>query len=197
MENSVARRMRLNAVGFTLNLGLALVQTLLPVYLKALGYSGATIGLVFTVNMALMALTSLPAGRLADAVGFRVPILLSGALYCLIGLAVLLLEHPLAVGMMAALMGVAVGLFRPAATALLSRLVQASRMGTAFAVFYTSCMIGAMSGSFMSGLLSDLYGFRPLFLLLAVTASLSLAMAPPSVRSTGGGSMATSEPPQP
>ena len=140
------------------------------------------IGALLTFLTVAMVATSLVAGRLTDRFGPR-PVALSGALLCLLALAVLHrsgLAAPDDVRTPLALLGAGVGLSSPAAqTASLSSVAPA-RSGMAAGVGSTMRYLGAVAGIALLGRVLDLDGSRAQVLsehrtMLAIYAAALLA----------------------
>lgn len=167
----------LNLIGFILNVGINLATALISIYFKDLGYSGTDIGFFYMFFMIVYALSAMFVGRLSDVIGYCTPIVLSCISYICIGLMVYFLRSPLVVGSMYVLMGLALGLFTPAALASLSKPLSSGAMTTTFAFFYTSTLAGSIIGSYLCGLISMRYGFPILFLMLSGTAVSSLLLS--------------------
>ena len=139
-----------------LDLGIALATTLLSVYLSILGFSGTAIGLVNAITAIATSLVSIPAGKISDATGRRVPIVVSCLLTMGVGATLYLTSNPFIVILMLVTNGVSLGIRVPAYSALISESENANRVTFSFSVFYTATLIGSLLGTMPSGILVDL-----------------------------------------
>jgi len=169
---------RLVFIGFTLNLGVGVATTLLPIYLNRLGYTGTLIGALWFGYTVVYAFSSLLSGYALTKVDERTMLTSSLTLYAAAGLAAFLSKTGLPVGMSYLAMGAALGLFTTAAYTAVSEVSPAERLTTMFAVYYTSVLSGASLGSYLSGLVSSRYGFRLPFLILSALAFSSIPASP-------------------
>ena len=165
-------------IGFTLNLGVGVATTLLPIYLNRLGYTGTLIGALWFGYTVVYALSSLLSGYALTKVDERTMLASSLTLYAAAGLAAFLSKTSLPVGMSYLAMGAALGLFTTAAYTAVSEVSPAKRLTTMFAVYYTSVLSGASLGSYLSGLVSSRYGFRLPFLILSALAFSAIPVSP-------------------
>ncbi len=169
---------RLVFIGFTLNLGVGVATTLLPIYLNRLGYTGTLIGALWFGYTVVYALSSLLSGYALTKVDERTMLTSSLTLYAAAGLAAFLSKTGLPVGMSYLAMGAALGLFTTAAYTAVSEVSPAERLTTMFAVYYTSVLSGSSLGSYLSGLISSRYGFRLPFLILSALAFSAIPASP-------------------
>mgnify|MGYP000616128081 FL=1 len=169
---------RLVFIGFTLNLGVGVATTLLPIYLNRLGYTATLIGALWFGYTVVYALSSLLSGYALTKLDERTMLTSSLTLYAAAGLAAFLSKTGLPVGMSYLAMGAALGLFTTAAYTAVSEVSPAERLTTMFAVYYTSVLSGASLGSYLSGLVSSRYGFRLPFLILSALAFSAIPASP-------------------
>ena len=169
---------RLVFIGFTLNLGVGVATTLLPIYLNRLGYTGTLIGALWFGYTVVYAFSSLLSGYALTKVDERTMLTSSLTLYAAAGLAAFLSKTGLPVGMSYLAMGAALGLFTTAAYTAVSEVSPAERLTTMFAVYYTSVLSGSSLGSYLSGLISSRYGFRLPFLILSALAFSAIPASP-------------------
>jgi len=169
---------RLVFIGFTLNLGVGIATTLLPIYLNRLGYTATLIGALWFGYTVVYALSSLLSGYALTKLDERTMLVSSLALYAAAGLAAFLSKTGLPVGMSYLAMGAALGLFTTAAYTAVSEVSLAKRLTTMFAVYYTSVLSGSSLGSYLSGLVSSRYGFRLPFLILSALAFSAIPASP-------------------
>lgn len=143
---------------FLLGLGMYLWYSLYPKYLLEIGFKSSWVGYIFTTFWAITYLTGVPAGRLADKMGRKRPMVLG---LCLSSLSAFLLSyasgwpgHLLLVGMF----GLGMGMFQPSS---ISYVIESSgkNRGLMYSSFLTSNLIGTTTGSYLSGLLKTLFGF--------------------------------------
>src|SRR5688500_1086051 len=141
-------------------------------YALELGASAAMVGLLAALFAAFPLLLAVPAGRLADHFGLRVPIV-GGILIMAAGLAL-----PLAVpGMTAlvlcpALVGLGHVFFHVSVHSLVGALGSAAERTRNFATFSLGISIAAFIGPSAAGFAIDLAGYRAAFALLAAIAVL-------------------------
>ena len=165
-------------IGFTLNLGVGVATTLLPIYLNRLGYTATLIGALWFGYTVVYALSSLLSGYALIRLDERTMLTSSLTLYAAAGLAAFLSKTGLPVGMSYLAMGAALGLFTTAAYTAVSEVSPAERLTTMFAVYYTSVLSGSSIGSYLSGLVSSRYGFRLPFLILSALAFSAIPASP-------------------
>ena len=132
--------------------------TLLPVYLKSLGLPNYYTGVLLAVFAFCFFAVQVPAGRLSDRRGRRLPLTL-GLLLGTLALAALPLvqTQALLIAAMAAY-GVAYGLLFPAASALVADNSREGERGLTTGVFHALFTSGVAIGAPISGWLGDLTG---------------------------------------
>lgn len=132
--------------------------TLLPLLLVERGISVEYVGLLVGVYGYAAVGMGLLAGVLADRFS---PARLAAAGSALVGVAIgvlLVTALPLVLGAARLLHGIAMGLFRPAASALVLQRVPAERRASAIAINNVAYVSGAAAGPLIAGLLADRYG---------------------------------------
>ncbi len=138
------------------------------------GASEVVIGALANVLGLTFGLTSLPAGFLADRIGERRLLVI-----CCVGMALAALGTGLApnvivLGVMLGLLGMAMGIFHPAATTYVARI--APRRGLAFGLLGVGGSLGLALGPICAGAAAAAMGWRAAYFVLAVPALL-LAVA--------------------
>ncbi len=149
--------------GFLLGFGMYVWYSLYPKYLLEIGFEPAWVGYIFTAFWSVTFLTGIPAGRLADVVGRKGPMILG---LCISGVSALLLSSTRGELGNLALIGLfsfGVGIFQPSS---ISYLMESSaRRGLVYSSFLVSNFVGTTIGSYMAGLLKTRIGFSILPLL--------------------------------
>jgi MFS family permease len=156
-----------------------------------LGLSRSWVGIGFGLVAALNALVLIPAGRFADSVGRR-PILLGGTASTAAGMALLALDHGLALYLVAlVVLGLGSGLLDVAPGAIVGDTVSAlpdekeatgdarrrGRGGTVVAAFQMIGDLGSVLGPLIAGRLADGSGYGTAFGVTAGVSVLALAFA--------------------
>lgn len=149
----------------------SLVMPFLPLYVEQLGVTGHRelnlwSGLVFSITFLFSALAAPFWGGLADRYGRKVMLLRSA-----LGMAIVMVLMGFAQNIwqflfLRALLGV-LGGFVPNANTLIATQVPRNRSGWALGTLATGSVSGALLGPIIGGLLADLYGLRPVFLITA------------------------------
>jgi MFS family permease len=158
-----------------------------PIYLSAgfIGFDTIVIGLMFTVSQVIGAAFAIPMGILADRWGRKKFVVAARLLQISAFFAFIFLTDfvPLLAGMILLQVGMAVS--TPPFNALLADKTPIERRNSAFSRNYVALSMGATVGSALCLLppyLRDSYGFgsvasyRPLFIIMALIASASLAV---------------------
>lgn len=147
-----------------------LLVPLLPHYAKSLGLSQMEVGVLFGVYAAAILAGTWPLGRLSDRIGRRRPFL-----WGLVGLAATTLlfafssSYPLLV-LARILQGLAAAATWTSGLALLAEGFPSERRGQAMATAFAAANVGVLLGPPVSGFLSESFGPRSPFLLVAVVA---------------------------
>ena len=174
--------------GFTL-IDSSIVSLALPDIAREFDRSVGELAWVSTAYLLALAATLLAAGRLSDRFGQR-PVLAAGAIAFLLTTAACGLAPTFEVLIAARLLqGVAGGVLYTVSLAITVTAFPPERRATAIGIYFTSGALGAVIGPVIGGMLTDLGGWRlvflaqlPLPLLVAIGA---VAMLPAATRRTG------------
>ncbi len=174
--------------GFTL-IDSSIVSLALPDIAREFDRTVAELAWVSTAYLLALAATLLAAGRLSDRFGQR-PVLAAGAIAFLLATAACGLAPTFELLIAARLLqGVAGGVLYTVSLAITVTAFPPERRASAIGIYFTSGALGAVIGPVIGGLLTDLGGWRlvflaqlPLPLLVAIGA---VAMLPAATRRTG------------
>jgi MFS family permease len=151
-------------------MSMAILQPVLPLYLKSIGVEPSTLGLMFSVGMVGMVLGESSAGWLADKVGVKIPMGI-GTLGCIIPL--LLFTFTQNVPFLFAIF-LLWGIVRSAVfgpgRGYIGTNVSFSQKATFMAVYAAAMSICGSLGSFIGGLTSDRLGYSWSFYIAAGAA---------------------------
>lgn len=152
---------------FTATLGIGMVAPILPVHARALGASGAAIGLTFSAFALTQVFISPFTGRLADRYG-RKPFIVAGLLtYATAALGWWLIEDVGAVILFRAFTGIGSALVFSLAQSYVGDLAPRGREGRYMGTFGVFDFVGFGSGPLLAGLLVDHAGVDAAFLVMA------------------------------
>jgi MFS family permease len=144
-----------------------------PIYLKELGSSEQQIGIILGVFGASMAITHIPAGRLADRVGRR-PLLVTAWIVGFLSTAIMAIARDLPL-FIVGLLGYGLTAF---VSSPLASYVTAARgswsVGTALSLTTATFNTGMALGPLVGGRIGDLYGLRAVYFVAAGVFMLSL-----------------------
>ena len=180
------------AFAFVVNmLGTTLPTPLYPLYERVYGFAPLTITVIFATYAFGVVIGLLLFGHLSDVVGRR-PVLAMGMFLSLASaLAFLFARHPFEIYAGRVLSGLSAGTFTGSCTAALIDMADASRRAFATTVAVAANIGGLGCGTLLSGLLAQ-YAPSPLRLVfgvdvaLAILALIAIALAPETVKRTGG-----------
>lgn len=135
--------------------GYSAVTTIIGPFLNSRGISAEQLGVLNSLNWAVVTLASMPAGRLSDTLGRSLPFVIS-AVAASLGWAALFLRTDMVVASIAFLsVGLSVALFTPTSTALISESFSDKTAPIFFAIFYLVAWGGAAVASVVAGSMSE------------------------------------------
>ncbi|TXS44036.1 MFS transporter [Streptomyces sp. uw30] len=156
---------------FLVVLSTSIVNVALPQIRAGLDLSDT--GQAWTVNAYVLAFGALllPGGRTGDVLGLRRVFLLGIGLFALSSLGAALAPTAIVLIVCRAVQGVGAALLAPTALALVLTLYpDGKRRGTALGVWGAVSGAGGAAGVLLSGLLTDLYGWRAVFVVMVPLA---------------------------
>ncbi len=159
-------------------LGASAIIPMLPVYIRHLGGSDTTAGLVMAAFFAAGVLFQYPFGRLADRVGRR-PVLIGGLL--LYGAASISFLAPISPGIaigLRGMQGAGAGAAAVASLAMISASVAVERRGRAFAAIYG----GEIAGLAVGPLVGSVVGAHHLSVMFLAAGVTSIGACVPALR---------------
>ena len=146
----------------------------IPALGRDLGVGAVTLSWVVTAFLLAAASVLLPAGRLADIVG-RKRVLLAGlSLFCLTSLACGLAPSIAALVGLRVMQGGAAAMIFATSLAILTSVFPANERGRVLGIAVTAVYVGLAAGPVAGGFLTELFGWRSIFL---VTAALGATAA--------------------
>ncbi|MFI6390786.1 MFS transporter [Nonomuraea sp. NPDC050540] len=152
---------------FLVVLSTSIVNVALPQIRTGLSMSPAGLTWVINAYVLVFGAILLPGGRLGDVYGLRRVFLTGATLFALAGLAAALAAGPAMLIAARVVQGLGAALLAPAALALVLRLFPDGKgRGTALGVWGAVSGAGGAAGVLLSGLLTDLYGWRAVFAVL-------------------------------
>lgn len=151
------------------------VFSILPVLQKELHFSNAQLGLIGSVFIWVYSLCCLPAGRLADRVRRELLVPASLALWSLATLATGLSRSVETFLFWRGVMGLAEGLYFPAAVSLIGAVHPGPTRSRAISIHGSAQLAGIAAGGWFGGWMADVWGWRWGFVVLA---AVGVAYAP-------------------
>ena len=152
------------------------LKAYLPIYALAQGYNTAEVGTFFAVQETAQIVFKPIGGRISDRRGTKPTIIIG-----MIGLAVVLGMVTMAqtwwtLLLLAGLLGVFQALIFPATTALIAEQLASANLGTGMGLVGTMRNFGKVVGPIVVGVLLTWFDFRPTFLILSVSMSVTALM---------------------
>jgi YNFM family putative membrane transporter len=160
------------AAGFATFALLYSVQPLMPLFSTSFHVSAAAASLALSLTTGLLAVSMLVAGGLSEAWG-RKPMMV-GALFlsAVLGMLSAVLPHWSAFLAMRALMGVALSGLPAVAMAYVGEEMHPRSLGIAMGLYVAGTGLGGMTGRLLTGVVTDLWGWRKAVMMMAVLAVL-------------------------
>ncbi|MEM1557511.1 MAG: MFS transporter [Thermoproteota archaeon] len=118
------------------------------------GFPPSQIGVLNSVSWGIIGFASMPCGRLSDTTTRRFPLILSSVLGIIACILVYWMTNSFTVFLLYILLGFSIAFFTPNSSALIFESTEPSKAPVFFAVFYLATLVGASTGSFLSGWLS-------------------------------------------
>ncbi|WP_118184336.1 MFS transporter [Paraburkholderia phosphatilytica] len=164
------------AAGFATFALLYCVQPLMPLFSQSFHVSAAGASLALSLTTGLLAVSMLVAGVLSETWG-RKPMMV-GSLFCSAVLAALsaVLPHWHAFLVTRALMGVALSGLPAVAMAYVGEEMHPRSLGVAMGLYVGGTGLGGMAGRLLTGVVTDLSGWRAAVMTMAVLAVLCAAI---------------------
>lgn len=158
---------------FVQTMSIGLMTPVIAIYARTVfGFSAEQFAYFIIGGGAFTVILLVPAGKLADRLGVKGP-LIGGFSLASIGLLLLPMQkvvtHALLVG---ALIGIAYSLILPAWNGLMARAVSQEKMGTMWAVFMTIEGIGTAVGAYVGGKVGDNFGPQAPFFVSALVLAM-------------------------
>lgn len=176
---------------FAASMGIGMVAPILPVHARALGASGAEVGLTFSAFAATQLLISPFAGRVADRYG-RKPFILAGlSTYVIAAIGWSMATQVETVIALRAMTGIGSGLVFSLALAVIGDLAPEGEEGRYMGTFGVFDFLGFGLGPAVAGVIRDQVGMEAVFLSMAALMALAglvvAALLPRRVAPRGGG----------
>ena len=154
-----------------------LVYSMFSLYMgEVLGAPRTHIGLIYMVGSLVGLLFGPLLGKMADRFGRRPVILGAMASYVPIFLLFFLTRGYLAIYAIQALEGAAFVAISAAITAYIADIITAEKRGWAMGVYQQTISLGWVIGPAFGGFLSELIGFRTIFLVAAIVAAIGFIL---------------------
>ena len=153
---------------FVAVMGISMVSPLLPVYAKEMGASGVWLGLTFSAFAITQAIFGPFAGRLSDRYG-RKPFIVAGLLvYLIAAIGYLTAQSFYQVIAFRAFSGIGTSLIFSVTRAYIGDMTPPGQEGRWLGTFATGDIIGFGTGPLVAGLLREVFGFRSVFVAMAL-----------------------------
>jgi YNFM family putative membrane transporter len=160
------------AAGFATFALLYCVQPLMPVFSASFHVSAAGASLALSLTTGLLAISMLVAGGLSEAWGRKPMMVGSLFLSAVLGMLSSVLPHWAALLATRALMGVALSGLPAVAMAYVGEEMHPRSLGIAMGLYVGGTGLGGMSGRLLTGVVTDLWGWRTAVMTMAVLAAL-------------------------
>lgn len=172
-------------VAFVQMFGVGLLVPIAAIYARrVVGLSEQAIGVVLFAVVMAIALSSVPAGRLADRVG-KLRLIVAGLVPGTLGMWLIPFSERLWLLIVAgALLGVSYALWAPAWLAAISELAPAGNLGLAMGASETVQGLGLVLGPLLGGLLWDALGPQAPFITSAAVLTIGTYIAARTIRET-------------
>lgn len=144
-----------------------LTQPILPLLSEEFNIAPATAGLSVSVVVLFIALTSTAAGPLSDMIGRKPVIVTSCALLVLPTLLCAFAPTYSALLVFRAMQGMCIPGITAVAVVYVSELVEPGAIGSAVGGWIAATVAGGLTGRVMSGLITDFFGWRAVFVVFA------------------------------
>ena len=154
-------------------MGISMVSPLLPVYARDLGANGVWLGLTFSSFAITQAIFGPFAGRLSDKYG-RKPFILAGLLiYVIAAIGYLTAQSFYQVIAFRMFSGLGTSLIFSVARAYIGDMTPPGQEGRWLGTFATGDIIGFGTGPLVAGVMREFFGFRSVFVAMALLLSIS------------------------
>lgn len=167
----------LGACAFASGFGIRIVDPMVPLLSSEFGVSLGATSLLVTAFALTYALGQPVLGPLGDGIGKTRLILLCGGIVSVLLLLCALSPDFVPLAVARGISGFAAGGIIPLAIAALSDSVEASERQVALGRFLVASILGQMLGATASGVVSELFGWRAVFVLTALLMSTATAVA--------------------
>ena len=189
VERGTAAFRRINlavfAAGFSTFMLMYAVQPLLPVFTREFHVSAATSSLALSLTTACLAVSMLAIGALAEGLS-RKPLmavsLLAAALLTL--LSSVIREWPMFL-LIRAIEGVAIAGLPAIAMAYLGEEIHPDDVGVSMGLYVGSGALGGMTGRLLTGVMTDLFSWRPALAVIGVLGVVAAAIFSVSLPASG------------
>jgi YNFM family putative membrane transporter len=172
----VRTNLALFAAGFATFALLYYVQALMPVFSTEFGVSPAAASLSLSLSTGLMAVSMLIASSLSEVWGRKPVMMLSLLLSSLLTVAAAALPSWPALLAGRAAMGITLAGLPAVAMAYVSEEMHPKSMGFAMGLYIGGSGLGGMSGRLLTGVLTDLFGWRAAVMALGIAGLVSAAL---------------------
>ena len=154
----------ISTINWLFSFALIIPLVVMPLYARSLGATLFQASLLIAAYYAVQSVSLVLMGSLSDILGTRKPFLI----FSLFGMAVILLlisliSIPVLLILLMGILGFISGAFRPCMMGLVSEISSKAEKGKSIGILNTSTSIGWASGSFLGGLIADLFNFAVTF----------------------------------
>jgi len=166
--------MPISTINWLFSFALIIPLVIMPLYARFLGATLLQVSLLLAIYYAVQTVSLVFMGSLSDIIGSRKPFII----FSLFGMAIILLtisfvNIPTFLILLMGILGFVAAAFRPCCMGLVSEISSKTEKGKNLGILNTTTSIGWASGSFLGGVISDLFNFVITFYsgcLLAVIA---------------------------
>ena len=173
---------------FIAAIGVGIITPMLPIYIKNLGASGFTIGVIFSSFFLSMALVTPFIGRSSDKIGKKPYITWGLALTTIIALAYVWVTNPTQLILVRFLNGISIAMILPIIMAYIGDLTPPGQEGSYMGVYSMAMFLGMAAGPVLGGIIVDKFGMAPAFYAFAggmgIAFIITLIWLPPQASSS-------------
>jgi len=153
------------------------VGALAYVYMASHALSSSVMGIVGAINPAVAVLATLVFGNLVDRMSRKTVIVFGFAIVVLYPLVYTLAKTPILFAIAGIPLGLSFGAYYSGSTAHIGKIVPLAYQGTMFGLLDSCRGLGGLIGPVLAGTLVTVWGYRPMFLVMAAIMAIALVLA--------------------
>jgi MFS transporter, DHA1 family, multidrug resistance protein len=152
---------------FIAAIGVGIITPMLPIYIKSLGASGFTLGVIFSSFSLSMAILTPFIGRSSDKIGKKLYITCGFALSTVIALSYVWVSSPSQLILVRFLNGISIAMILPIIMAYIGDITPPGSEGSYMGVYSMSMFLGMAAGPVLGGIIVDRFNMAHAFYALA------------------------------